>query len=106
MEPRLRDSLLNEEVYSYVLTFVLRATDIFIVNLANKNGKGRKQLHFCIQAKVYVTTLYLPLKNTYNTDLSFKQPLKSSLIIHKEKTKKIASMSVVLYLIKNHVNFI
>ena len=31
--------------------------------------------------------------------------LKNSLIIHKEKTKEITSMSVVLYLIKNHVNF-
>ena len=81
----------------------------FIVILANKNGKGRKQLHFCIQAKVYVTILlllYLPLKNTYNTDLSFKQPLKNSLIIHKGKTKEIATMSMVLYVIKNHVSFI
>ena len=30
---------------------------------------------------------------------------KNSLIIHKEKTKEITAMSVVLYLIKNHVNF-
>jgi hypothetical protein len=105
MEPRLRDSLLNEEVVMS-LHLSLERPIFFIVILANKNGKGRKQLHFCIQAKVYVTTLYLPLKNTYNTDLSFKQPLKNSLIIHKGKTKEIATMSMVLYVIKNHVSFI
>ena len=30
--------------------------------------------------------------------------LKNSLIIHEEKTKKIATMSVVLYVIKNQVH--
>ena len=61
-----------------------------------KDRKENRHVHKKYQEGNMLGFCFPPLPQLYS--------LKNSLMIHEEKTKEITTMSVVLYVMKNHVN--